>query len=371
MPLRPAAVLIALASAAVLSTGCKSEEVLAPVARAVPHRLLFVSAREQTGVGPWDALQKDIFRSYANGGDVDNLTRAPSLVYRSLSLSPDRQRVAYYTARNGCTEIVTIRVDGSGLRRLGTGDPAVDGCRVTPRWSPDGAHLAFTVIHDGGASVHVMAADGSGARRLSGALPSAATVAEYPVTWTPDGALVFRRTVDGVSRDLVVALDGDAPRPFFDRPEDSSPVWSPDGMRIAFIRRTDGGRASLWVKAADGGWERRLTDQAGNDELRLVAPLEENDHAAWSPDGEWIAFTNTTNAASVHVIRADGTAHRRLTDIDRPSVFNGWSPDGRVTVSAEVDGVSDIYVYRPDGSSRVNLTRVAGHDRWALWVPVN
>lgn len=370
MPLRPAPVLVALASAAALSAGCKSEEVLAPVARAVPHRLLFVSAREQTATGPWDALPKDIFRSYANGTDVDNLTQAPSLVYRSLSLSPDRQRVAYYTEGNGCTEIVTIRVDGSGLRRLGTNDPAADGCRVTPRWSPDGAHLAFTVIRDGDASVHVMAADGSGARPLSAALSSEGTIAEYPVTWTPEGDLVFRRTVDGVSRDFVVGLDGETPRPFFSRPEDSSPVWSPDGTRIAFIRRTDGGRASLWVKAVDDGWERRLTDQAGNDELRLVAPLEENDHASWSPDGEWIAFTNVTNAASVHVVRADGTEHRRLTDIDRPSVFNGWSPDGRVTVSSEVEGVSDIYVYRPDGSSRINLTRFPGPDRWALWVPV-
>lgn len=371
MPIRPAPVLLALASAAALSAGCKSEEVLAPVARAVPHRLLFVSAREHDATGPWDALPKDIFRSYATGADVDNLTQDPSAVYRSLSLSPDRQRVAFYTERDGCTAIFSMRLDGSGLRRLGTGDAATDGCRVTPRWSPDGAHLAFTEVRDGRSTVFVMAADGTGARRVSDALPSEGAVVEYPLTWTPEGDLVFRRSVDGIARDFVVRLAGGAPRPFFERSEDSSPVWSPDGQRIAFIRRTDGGRASLWVMAADGGWERRLTDQAGNDELRLVAPLEENDHASWSPDGEWIAFTNVTNAASVHVVRVDGTEHRRLTPIDRPSVFNGWSPDGRVTVSSEVDGVSDIYVYRPDGSSRTNITRVPGQDRWALWVPVN
>jgi dipeptidyl aminopeptidase/acylaminoacyl peptidase/CubicO group peptidase (beta-lactamase class C family) len=59
---------------------------------------------------------------------------------------------------------------------------------------------------------------------------------------------------------------------------DSSPAWSPDGTRVAFLRGGDG-PAQLWLLPADGG----EPDQVTSLPLGAGAP-------AWSPDGTQIAF---------------------------------------------------------------------------------
>ena len=43
---------------------------------------------------------------------------------------------------------------------------------------------------------------------------------------------------------------------------DSSPAWSPDGRKIAFVSRRDG-RYGIYVMNADGSGQRRLTRAAG------------------------------------------------------------------------------------------------------------
>ena len=62
------------------------------------------------------------------------------------------------------------------------------------------------------------------------------------------------------------------------RPDVQTPVWSPDGRRIAFLSRRDGSK-ELYVVSADGSGQRRLTRDA-----RYSAT------PAWSPDGRKIAF---------------------------------------------------------------------------------
>ena len=79
------------------------------------------------------------------------------------SWSPDGNRIAFTSNRDGNDEIYVMRADGTAQTRLTT-NPATDR---TPTWSPGGRDLAFTSERDGNADIYVMSEDGSGQRRLT------------------------------------------------------------------------------------------------------------------------------------------------------------------------------------------------------------
>ncbi|HYK26539.1 MAG TPA: serine hydrolase [Streptosporangiaceae bacterium] len=101
----------------------------------------------------------------------------------------------------------------------------------------------------------------------------------------PDGSrcVYVVRSIDAeadkrVSAVWSVGTQTGEPRQLTRGQADSSPVWSPDGTHVAFLRSQDG-PAQLWLLAADGGEPEQLTTLP----LGAGAP-------AWSPDGLQIAF---------------------------------------------------------------------------------
>ena len=136
------------------------------------------------------------------------------------------------------------------------------------------------------------------------------------------------------------------------RPDVQTPVWSPDGRRIAYFSRRDGNK-DLYVVSADGSRQRRLARDAS------FATL------AWSPDGRKIAFVhNRDGTDGVYVVNADGGGQRRLA---RKGNAPAWSPDGRKI--AFVSG-SRIYVMNADGSEHLALTKpIVGRIPSLAWSP--
>ena len=78
---------------------------------------------------------------------------------------------------------------------------------------------------------------------------------------------------------LDLTTDGAQPRRLTRGTYDSSPVYSPDGAWIAFVRGSKDGPGQLHVIPADGGDARVLTEQP----LGISSP-------AWSPDGDRLVY---------------------------------------------------------------------------------
>jgi len=146
----------------------------------------------------------------------------------------------------------------------------------------------------------------------------------------------------------LAAADGQSPPVQLTHDESAAqPAWSPDGRRIAFLRKTPAnGRTGVWVMPADGGEAWPIT---GSEDLGDVTQFK------WSPSGEQIAFLAAPwgaektqrlarrddvvhwrvdfDFAQLHVVDVSGPGEplnpaRALTAGRRHVVGLGWSPDG-------------------------------------------
>ncbi len=82
-----------------------------------------------------------------------------------------------------------MNADGGSPRRL-TNSPAQD---IRPKFSPDGNRIAFTSHRDGNAEIYVMQADGSHPQRVTDSLER-----DDYADWLPDSEqLVIVREHDG------------------------------------------------------------------------------------------------------------------------------------------------------------------------------
>jgi len=93
----------------------------------------------------------------------------------------------------------------------------------------------------------------------------------------------------------------------------ASPVWSPDGRKLAFTSGRDGTNQIYVMNAADGSNQVRITSDTG------VRP-------AWSPDGQKIAFSGAVGTNSeVVVMNADGSNPINLTNHPSTDFIPDWA----------------------------------------------
>jgi Tol biopolymer transport system component len=96
---------------------------------------------------------------------------------------------------------------------------------------------------------------------------------------------------------------------------------------------------ALWVAPLLGGSPRRLGDLAAD-----------NGAAAWSPDGQQVAYARD---GELHIARRDGAEVRKLATVAGMPLFMRWSPDGsRVRFSVYPVGAAapSLWEARIDGS---------------------
>ncbi|MGD8397920.1 MAG: DUF885 family protein, partial [Anaerolineae bacterium] len=229
----------------------------------------------------------------------------------------------------------------------------------------DNGTIAFTSYRDGEAKIYAMHPDGSGVTPLS-----RTGLRDTRPTWSPDGQRVaFVRRLGQANHELfVMNADGSGATRLTDLPDsvESEPAWSPDGTRLAFISNQRlsslmvSGRFHVWVMNADGSDPRLLADLGGT-----------NASPDWSPDGRRIAFdSNRDGNYEIYLIDADGCNPVNLTAHPGNDVSPAWSPDGaRIAFVSDRSGDQEIYVMDADGTNVTRLTFVEGYDKSPAWSP--
>jgi Tol biopolymer transport system component len=105
--------------------------------------------------------------------------------------------------------------------------------------------------------------------------------------------------------------------PLIDDPNAHSPVYSPDGSRIALTYRQDE-HWEIQVMNADGSARTRLTKTSYQSFVEQILSGEaarsyNNASPVWSPDGTEIAFvTDRTGRWEIWVMNADGSNQRPM-----------------------------------------------------------
>ncbi len=273
------------------------------------------------GGDPSDRRNRQIYVMDPDGSHVQPLTGQPpgTISYNAFAAwSPDRQKIAFMSHRDGDFEIYVMAADGSDVQRL-TRHRGVDGY---PVWSPDGNQIAFVRDTDPPAtgplwpprsqSIYVMGSDGSNVQRLT-----EFTTGGY-TSWSPDGErIAFEGNFDGIWEIYVMHSDGSNVQRLTHTPvrdaASVAPEWSPDGQKIVFDSTRDG-NFEIYVIDADGSNVQRLTY---NDKVDA--------RTAWSPDGQRIVFHSSREGNSgIYVMDADGGNVERLTSNNH---FDGRHPD--------------------------------------------
>jgi TolB protein len=272
-------------------------------------------------------------------------------------------------------------------------------------WSPDGKYLAFSGMHDFDqlaktfkADIYVIRVDGSELKMISSEIKN-----EFYTSWAKHRIAFSAEVRETKDSDVYVANpDGsDVRQVTSNAKKNSTPAFSRDGKKIAFVSTRDSEKYQIYTMNSGGSDVRRLTQDSnigyfnpqwspngkqivyyaekgdrkdqvwimsadGSNQRLLTANIGHNIFPAWSLDGKRIIFSSsnrdTTSSGSyvdgsyLYVMHADGSRLQKLGNIQ--SFFARFSPDGKkiAYVSGKFPSTA-IYIANADGSGAVKITK--------------
>jgi acylaminoacyl-peptidase len=270
---------------------------------------------------------------------------------------PDGRWAVYVESAGGRSNLRVASTDGRERRQW------TDGAwqDTSPRWSPDGERIAWISNRGGRAHIRVRRFDSAAELEIpSTAAPlslawsaegeaiafTAPVEREFRAAWAPAAALPFLRQPAPVVQVFVAPSAGGAARQVSHAEAGcvGEPSWMLDGKSV--IAACDGAVVALPV--AEGSAKRLTTEPAVYD-----SPLV-------SPDGGRIAFLRTDRKPQNYVVRklwvmnADGSRARVLSgSLDRDATAPQWSSESRTLYfQADDRGATRLYAARNDGTLR-------------------
>jgi Tol biopolymer transport system component len=308
-------------------------------------------------------------------------------------------KIAYTSVANlsSIQDLFVINADGSN--KVKVSESNIDNFR--PVWSPDGSKLAYFTNGLGRHTIVTVNSDGTNRRTIS-------TTENEWLSWSSDSQkLVYESEPDlqGNTEILTVNSDGSNLTPITEKSNTNhSPVWSPDGKRIAYLYRNVGGN-DIYLINPDGSDKVKITNSDKNSSYQLpqwspdsnkiltldgfgminiinTDGINQNEIKLsgyilslprWSPDSSKIVFDltysvidNTNQKSNLYIINLDGTGLMQLTDNSSLNIFPSWSPDGK---KISFISNSKLYVMNSDGTNQQRITHDLDGDSFSLWSP--
>jgi eukaryotic-like serine/threonine-protein kinase len=225
------------------------------------------------GPSAGDATNTDLAWTGKDGGRTP--LKVPPAQYETPRISPDGRRVAVGNIDSSGPNIWIVDLSGaSQMRRLTFG-----GKNTRPEWSPDGERIAFQSDREGVPGIFWQRADGTGtAERLT---RSESGVAHVPESWAPDGKRLLFSKAKGNDVSLWVLSFSELKAEPFNGAHSTrlmNAVFSPDGGWVAY-GSDESGTDAVYVQPfpATGSKFQISRGDVGH-------------HALWSRDGKQLFY---------------------------------------------------------------------------------
>jgi Tol biopolymer transport system component/serine/threonine protein kinase len=310
------------------------------------------------------------FRSSRDGGGIflmgatgESVRRLTDFGY-SPAWSPDGKQIVIATegvidimARSTTSQLWIIDVDSGTKKLLSKGDA------VHPQWSPHGLRIAFWGLHGEGGQRDISSIPATGGEETK--ITTSPAVDWNPV-WSPDGKFVYFSSDRGGSMNLWrVAVDEKSGKPLGEaKPVTTPSIWSgflsisQDGKNVTY---TSLERRSNIQKLAFDSEKEILTGPP----VPVTEGSKVYDFPSVSPDGQWVTFRSTGKQEDIYLCRTDGKELRKLTDDAFRDRGPSWTPDGKqIIFYSDRTGRYQFWSINADGSGMHQLTEQIGRSLW-------
>jgi tricorn protease len=262
----------------------------------------------------------------------------------------------YVSHQEGASELYRMGPGAQGVVKLTTGH--TDPIRF-PSISRDGS----TIVYESGFELHTLTLKGNRpSQHLALYAPSDQLMNWKERATMTSGAASQALSADGKTMAIAVRGElwtiptdkgGDATRMTKTAAQEASPVWSPDGLKLAYA--TD--RA--------GSLDVYLMDVKTKAETAIAADAANDVNPHFSPDGRFLSFVRTGGSApGLYVVPFGKDYEVKPTDVVRVGPGTGvggydWSPDSRWLAYSRrhPTGTTDIWIVPGVGGTPVNVTQ--------------
>jgi TolB protein len=268
--------------------------------------------------------------------------------------SADGKKLIFQSTREGveCDQIFEMNIDGSGLRMLSNGK----GRTTCSYYYPSGNQILYSSTH-----------------LASPACPPKPDYSRGYVWAIYPGYDIFSAAPDGSDLKNITNVKG----------YDAEATIAPNGKRIVFTSTRDGD-LDIYTMDPDGKNVKRLTNEMGYD----GGPF-------WSYDSKWIVYRAhhpktdkevqdyqallkenliRPTTLEIWVMKADGTAKRKITDNGKANFAPYFFPNGRrIIFSSNMHDPKgrdfDLYAINIDGSNLERITFNNTFDGFPMFSP--